>query len=233
MTASAAEPDRPADGRFTVQRSEDIFRGSIFSVRVDTVTMPGGGAVSREVVDHLRAVAVVALDDAGQVILIEQYRHPLRSRVWEIPAGLMDIADEPPLLCAQRELAEEVGLAADTWSLLVDLATSPGFTTEAIRVYLATGLRAVDAPERRDEEADMRTVRVPLDHAVMAVMDGRIVNASAVTGLLAADRSLRNGDTADEPRIVLRSADDPWTDSPALVNRTGGIGRAPRLGTGE
>lgn len=220
--------DRDADGRFAVLASERRFTGRIASVRVDTVTMPGGGTAEREVVEHLRAVAIVALDDAGRVVLIEQYRHPLRRRLWEIPAGLMDVHGEEPLAAAQRELHEEAGLAADSWSVLVDVASSPGFCTEAVRVYLATGLTDAPAPEAADEEADLRRLELPLADAVTAVLRGDIVNATAVAGLLAASRVVAGGDDAVR---ALRPGDDPWTDSPALVAGAGAIGDAPALGS--
>src|SRR5699024_8858564 len=104
--------DRTADGRFTTVSSVDHFSGRLVSVRSDTVTMPGGGTAVREVVDHDRAVAVVALDDTGRIVMLEQYRYPLRRRLWELPAGLMDTAGENPWDTVRRELAEETGLAA-------------------------------------------------------------------------------------------------------------------------
>lgn len=230
--AQAGSPSRDADGRFAVLGSAEHFRGKIFSVRVDDVLMPGGNVARRDVVDHLPAVAVVAVDDDGDVVLIEQFRHPLRRRLWEIPAGLMDVAGEPPLACAQRELVEEVGLAADRWSVLVDLASSPGFSTEGVRVFLATGLRPVPAPPATDEEADLRVVRVPLAVAVDAALRGDVVSASAVAGLLAAAHVMAGGIATD----ALRAAETTWADSPAAVNEAalqnaGAIGSAPELGT--
>ena len=215
---------RDGDGRFTVLASERPYAGKIVTVRIDQVAMPGGGSANREVVEHMRAVGVVAVDDDGTVVLIEQYRHPFRRRLWELPAGLMDIDGEPPVTCARRELAEEAGLAADRWSVLVDLATSPGFCTESIRVYLARGLRPVPAPPPQDEEADLRVVRVPLDEAVDAALAGRIVNATAVAGLLAASRALTGGTGPD-----LRRAEDDWTTGPALVNADAGVVDAPDI----
>lgn len=224
MTTSLGDACPESSGQFAVLGSDAQFAGRIFTVRVDTVAMPGGGSAKREVVDHLRAVAVVAIDDDGQVVLIEQFRHPLRRRLWEIPAGLLDIDGEMPLAAAQRELVEEVGLAAEKWLVLVDLAPSPGFSTEGIRVYLAAGLREVPAPEALDEEADLRQIRLPLADAVAAVLDGRIVNATAAAGLLAASQVLADGSVAE-----LRPGDDPWTDSEALFNPEQPIGRAPAL----
>jgi len=226
MTTFAAGPHRDADGRFAVLGSVRHFDGAIVSVRVDTVAMPGGGTAQREVVEHMRAVAVVALDADGRVVLIEQYRHPLRRRLWEIPAGLMDIGEEAPLAAARRELVEEVGLTAENWSVLIDVASSPGFCTEAVRVFLATGLTDAPAPDAVDEEADLRQIRLPLTDAVAAVMRGDIVNGTAVAGLLAASRVLGGG---RDVAAVLRPGDDPWTDSPALVAGPGPVGGAPAL----
>lgn len=220
----ATEPSsgRDADGRFTTVRSETLFEGAIFTVRADEITMPGGRVARREIVDNMRAVAIAALDNAGHLVLLEQYRHPLRRRLWELPAGLMDIAGEGPLTAAQRELVEEAGLAADRWDILVDLASSPGFCTETIRIFLARGLQEVPAPPRVDEEADMRIKRVPLATAVAAVLDGRIANAIAVTGILAAARVAEAG-------TQLRAAADSWDDGPATVNTAPTIGNAPSL----
>lgn len=226
MTAIQSGVDRDGDGRFVVLDSREEFRGSIFSVRVDTVTMPGGGSARRDVVEHLCAVAVVALDEGSNVVLIEQYRHPLRRRLWEIPAGLMDVDGETALGAARRELAEEVGLAADRWTVLVDLASSPGFCTEAVRVFLATGLRPAVAEARAEEEADMRQIRLPLPDAVAAVLRGDIVNGVAVAGLLAAQRVLSDGGVSGTAGLDAAGA---WIDSPALVNRNGAIGAAPAL----
>ena len=149
-------------------------------------THDDGATARREVVEHLPAVAVVALDDNGDVVLIRQYRHPVGERLWELPAGLVDHDGEDPLEAAKRELVEEVGLEATDWSVLVDLAVSPGFTDEAVRVYLATGLTEVTRVEMGEEEADIVTRRIPLQEAVRMTLGGEIVNAAAVAGVLAA-----------------------------------------------
>lgn len=147
--------------------------------------MPGGGAAKREVVEHHGAVVILAVDEQDQVIMIKQYRHPLGMRIWELPAGLLDIAGEDPVIAAQRELAEEVGLAARFWSVLVDMATSPGFTDETIRVYLAEGLSEVEQPTPEDEEADIEMHRIPLAEAIEMTLSGEIINGSTVSGILA------------------------------------------------
>lgn len=192
---------------FTVVSTRDIYVGRILALRMDEVAMPGGGTAKREVVEHLGAVAVVALDDDGNVVLIHQYRHPFGTRIWELPAGLIDHAGEDPVEAAKRELVEEVGLAAEEWSVLVDTAASPGFTDEVVRVYLATGLSIVDRQMLGDEEADLVSQRVPLAEAVRMVLAGEIINSAAVGGVLAA-HAVRSG--VGEPR----AKDAEWQHRP-------------------
>ncbi len=190
---------------FEVLASEEVYRGRIFTLRKDTVAMPGGGSSVREVVAHPGAVGVLALDDDGCVVMLRQYRHPVREHLWELPAGLRDAAGEPPLETAKRELAEEVGLAADRWQLLTTSLSTPGFCDEVVGLYLAEGLHPVDRPEGfvvEHEEADMTVERVPLDTALQMVFDGTVRNALAVIGILAgvahrgASPQLRPVDTA-------------------------------------
>ncbi len=191
------------DHEYRVLASEEIYEGHVISLRRDTVAMPGGGDSVREVVHHPGAVAVVALDDEDRVVLLRQYRHPIGTHLWELPAGLRDADGEPPLETAKRELAEEALLAAATWSLLTTTYSTPGFCDEAVLVYLAEGLTDADRPEGflvEHEEADMTLERVPLADAVQRIFDGDIRNALAVIGLLAAAQ-LR----ATKPR--LRSVD--------------------------
>ncbi|MEO3780065.1 NUDIX hydrolase [Micromonospora sp. B11E3] len=178
--------------RYEVAGRRERYAGKIFSVVTDEVTMPGGGTSARDYVRHVGAVAVVALDDAGQVVLVRQYRHPVGRRLWELPAGLMDVSGEDLAAAAARELAEEADLTAGSIDVLVDLHSSPGFSDEVVRVFLARDLADVPVDqrhERSEEEADLQVVRVDLDEAVRMVLDGEITNASAVAGLLAAARA--------------------------------------------
>lgn len=170
--------------------------------------MPGGNVAKREVLEHYGAVAIVALNDAGEVALVYQYRHTYRRRIWELPAGLLDAPGEPPHRTAVRELEEEVGLRADTWQVLMDVNTAPGYSDESVRVYLATGLTDIGRPEAHDEEADMTMQWFPLAKAVELVMNGEIVNSIAIAGILAA-HAVRSGNA--EPRPL----DTPWIDKPA------------------
>jgi 8-oxo-dGTP pyrophosphatase MutT (NUDIX family) len=181
------EPAR--EGEYGVRGTERVYEGRVITLVKDTVAMPGGDESVREVVRHPGAVAVVALDDEGSVVLLRQFRHPVGGYLWELPAGLRDADGEPPLETAKRELAEEVELAAERWSLLTTHFSSPGFCDEQVRVYLAEGLSDVSRPEGftvEHEELDMQVQRVPLADAVQRVFAGEIRNAAAVVGLLAA-----------------------------------------------
>ncbi|TDC87473.1 NUDIX hydrolase [Saccharopolyspora aridisoli] len=193
---------------FTTLASEDVYVGRILALRADEVGMPGGGHARREVVEHYGAVAIAAIDEHDRVVLVRQYRYPIGRRLWELPAGLLDVAGEPPVRTAQRELAEEAGLAAEDWSVLVDVASSPGFTDEVVRVFLATGLSEVTRPDAvGDEEADLVIERFPLAEAVRMALAGEIVNGPAVAGLLAA-QAARDGVAQTRP------ADAEWIDRP-------------------
>ena len=194
--------DAPHDHQ--VETTETAYQGRIISVRKDVVTMPGDTTSQRDVVVHPGAVGVVALDDSERVLLVTQYRHPVRRRLEELPAGLLDVPGEPALDAAKRELVEEEGLAADTLHVLVDTLTSPGMTDEAIRIFLARDVREVERDVQEHEEADMTTAWVPLEDVVGRVLAGELENAMAVVGVLAADRARRDG------LAGLRPADAPW-----------------------
>jgi 8-oxo-dGDP phosphatase len=200
-----------AEHDFETIGSETIYVGSIFALRVDDVRMPGGNIAKREVVENFGAVAVLAIDEENNIALVYQYRQPLGRRLWELPAGLLDLGGEAPQVAAARELAEEAGLAAKAWRVLVDLDTAPGFSDESVRIYRATVLSEADRPDAHDEEADLQVKWVPLVEAVRMVFDGEIVNSIAVAGILAA-YAMPNTD-------ALRSVDAPWTDRPTSFPR--------------
>ncbi|MGW0436742.1 NUDIX domain-containing protein [Micromonospora sp. NPDC003197] len=200
---------RPGEHTYQVRSRQERFAGAVFSVVSDEVTMPGGGVATRDYARHVGAVGVVALDDEGRVVLIRQYRHPVGRAIWELPAGLVDVAAEPLPAVALRELAEEVDLTAGRIDLLVDLHTSPGWSNEVIRIFLARDLAEVPAEQRhvrRDEEADLEVVRVDLDQAVTMALAGEITNSACVAGVLAAARA------RDEGFAALRVADAPLLD---------------------
>ena len=185
-----------------------LATGHIGSFVEDVVQTPDGGEMTREYLTHPGAVSVIALDDQDRVVLVRQYRHPVRQRLIEPPAGLLDVTGEDYLRAVQRELAEEVGLAARTWHVLIDLFSTPGILAESLRIFLARDLTEADAPDdfiRAGEEAHMDTVCASLDDLVDAVMGGRVHNPSLVAGVLAAWAARERGGFDS-----LRPADSPW-----------------------
>ncbi|UJP10683.1 NUDIX hydrolase [Microbacterium sp. KUDC0406] len=190
LTDDAFEPE--------VLQSDLVYEGRVWDVRSDQVRY-GDGEIVRQYVAHPGAVAVVALDDEGRVLLIQQYRHPIRHRDWELPAGLLDVAGEEPLAAARRELAEEADLVASDWRHLVSSWTTPGGNDEMIHLFLATGVsRAAQPHDREDEEADIRVAWVPLPDAVDAVLDGRMHNGILQIGVLATERMLRRQESSGQ-----------------------------------
>ncbi len=199
-----------------VLEQETVYKGLVWDVVRDTVDLGEGGIVKREYIQHTGAVAVLALDDDGRVLLIEQYRHPVGMTLWELPAGLLDVDGEDPLDAAKRELAEEADLRAERWHVLADWFNSPGGMTEALRLYLARGLSPVpeaELHEREHEELGMVTRWVPLEEAREAVLAGALHNPAAVVGILAACEGL-----AQDWR-TLRPGDAPWPEHPSFRDR--------------
>lgn len=192
--------DQPVARR--VLATEDLHDGMVFDLVRETVDLGDAGVVRREFLRHPGAVAVVVLDDQDRVLLLSQYRHPVRRVLWEVPAGLRDVAGEDLRSTAERELAEEADLVAASWWVLVDYFTSPGASDEALRVFLARGVREVPAEERHErtgEERDMVATWVPLDDAVADVLAGRLGNPSTVVGVLAAAAARSRGWTDLRP----------------------------------
>ena len=203
----AAFADSPATD-VTVHESALLAEGKVWDVRRDRFTLhgaPGAPELVRDYVDHTGAVAVLALDDNGRVLMFQQYRHAIGVRDWEIPAGLMDVAGESALAGAQRELAEEADLQAARWDLLLDVCLSPGGSSEAIRVFLARDLRPVEHDFVRDgEEAEIVPTWIPLDDAVQAVLERRVQNSLTTNAVLAAALA------CDRGWATLGDANEPW-----------------------
>ena len=196
----------------TVISSERVFEGRVWDLRRDEFEYRGS-RITREYVDHPGAVAILALDDAGRVLLIKQYRHPIAARDWELPAGLLDIDGEPPVAAAKRELAEEADLEATDWGLLVEFFTTPGGSNESIRVFLARGLSATAEPfDRFDEEAEMETRWVDLDVIVDAVLGRSVTNSILSIAALAAAAARAKG------WATLGDPDEAWPWHPKLGN---------------
>lgn len=168
-----------------VLQSDVAFAGVVWDIRRERFAY-GEGALTREFMEHPGAVAVLAVDADDRVLSIQQYRHPIQMRNWELPAGLLDVEGEPPLEAARRELAEEADLVAAEWQPLITMHTSPGGSDEVIHVFRATGLSA--APEvfaRDSEEADIVLRWVALDEAVDAALAGRVHNGIFMAAVLA------------------------------------------------
>ncbi|ANW20884.1 NUDIX domain-containing protein [Streptomyces clavuligerus] len=209
MDRPAIIEDTPEEWRVTATATP--FRGNKTSVRTDDVVMPDGSVVRRDYQVHPGSVAVLALDGDGRVVVLRQYRHPVRQKLWEIPAGLLDVPGENPLHAAQRELYEETHVKAEDWRVLIDVYTTPGGCDEAVRIFLARELSDAEG-ERFDvseEEADMELARVPLTDLVRGALAGELHNNCLVVGVLAAATAL-----AGEGFDALRPADAPWPARP-------------------
>ncbi|MEU2715134.1 NUDIX hydrolase [Streptomyces sp. NPDC007205] len=194
-----------------IRATETPFTGNKTSVRTDEVVMPDGSVARRDYQVHPGSVAVLALDEEDRVLLINQYRHPVRYRLWEIPAGLLDVPGENPLHAAQRELYEEAHVKAEDWRVLTDVYTTPGGCDEAVRIFLARDLSAAEGERfaAEHEETDMEHARVPVDELVRRVLAGDVHNNCLVVGVLSLVAA-RGGDGLD----ALRPADAPWPARP-------------------
>ncbi|MGW5372364.1 NUDIX domain-containing protein [Streptomyces sp. NPDC004009] len=194
-----------------IRATETPFTGNKTSVRTDEVVMPDGSVVRRDYQVHPGSVAVLALDEEDRVLVINQYRHPVRHKLWEIPAGLLDVPGENPLHAAQRELYEEAHVKAEDWRVLTDVYTTPGGCDEAVRIFLARDLSEAEGErfEAEHEETDMEHARVPVGDLVRRVLAGDVHNNCLVVGVLSLVAA-RGGDGLD----ALRPADAPWPARP-------------------
>lgn len=177
-----------AQAAWPVTSSERAFHSGYLDVDVDVIADPQGEEHHRVVVRPHGAVGALAIDADDRVLLVVQYRHPVGARLVELPAGTLDVADEDPQDAAARELAEEADVVAATWSPLLTLVASGGYSSELCRVYRAEGLTPVpeaERTERRAEEADMEQWWVPFDTVVDAVLDGRVRDATMAAAVLA------------------------------------------------
>jgi ADP-ribose pyrophosphatase len=198
--------DRPE--RWTVEARTVLGRGAISDFRDDAVRTPSGQVMRRQYTSHPGAVGVVAWNDDDQLAVVRQYRHPVGFVMVEPPAGLLDHAGEDPLEAARRELAEEAGLAAGRWRVLVDAMTTPGATQETLRMFLATDLSPAPAPvgfTPEGEEAEMDVCWAARADLVDAIYAGRLQSPTMVAGLLALEAARLGGRLES-----LRRPDAPW-----------------------
>ncbi|GGY00077.1 NUDIX domain-containing protein [Streptomyces anandii] len=194
-----------------IRATETPFTGNKTSVRTDDVVMPDGSVARRDYQVHPGSVAVLALDEEDRVLVIRQYRHPVRQRLWEIPAGLLDVPGENPLHAAQRELYEEAHVKAGDWRVLTDVYTTPGGCDEAVRIFLARDLSEAEGERfaAEHEETDLELARVPAGELVRGVLAGELHNNCLVVGVLAL-LAARQGEGLD----ALRPALAPWPARP-------------------
>ncbi|MDH6128476.1 NUDIX hydrolase [Kitasatospora sp. GP82] len=202
---------RDAAEDWPVRESSVPFQGRVTGVRTEEVLMPDGSYARRDYQTHPGSVSVLALDDQQRVLILRQYRHPVRQRLWELPAGLLDIPGENPLHAAQRELYEEAHCKAGEWRVLVDFYTSPGGTDEALRLFLATDLAEAEGEryEAHGEELEIETARVPVEELVGLILAGELHNPTLITGTLALHAAL-TGPGLDS----LRPGESPWPARP-------------------
>jgi ADP-ribose pyrophosphatase len=174
--------------RETLIGSRQVFSGKILRLTVDAVRLPDGREAAREVVHHNGAVGMVALDEAGNVLLVRQWRHAPGCALLEVPAGAIS-TDEEPTACARRELAEETGFAPGRLDRLTTMYTAPGYVGEAIHLYLARDLVPEDAAG--DDDENLQLVRMPLGEALAACREGTICDGKTIAALMLARELLQ------------------------------------------
>lgn len=214
MARREAIVDSPEAWPVTASRLS--FHGKVWDIVTEDVVMPDGVTAARDFQQHPGAVGVLALDEQRRVLLVRQYRHPVRHRLWELPAGLLDVPGENPLHAAQRELYEEAHAKAGDWRVLIDFYSSPGGSSEALRIFLAQDLAEADGDrfQAEHEELDLEVDRVDLDHLVRLVLAGELHNGALVSAVMAAKVALDSDVYAGAGLAGLRPADAPWPARP-------------------
>lgn len=189
--------------RENILTKEEVFHGKLINVEHWQVELPDGKTALREIVRHKGAVAIVPIDDQGNVTLVRQHRVAAGRFTWEIPAGKLETIDENPDSAAKRELEEETGLNAENWRFLTRIDTTPGFCTEKISLYLATGLSQHET--HPDEDEFLHLTKMPLREAAQLALEGKLRDSKTVIGLLMAQMLL--SDRAVDPASIQRAAD--------------------------
>jgi ADP-ribose pyrophosphatase len=161
--------------------SRKVFEGRALNLRVDSVKLPNGRKTTREIVEHENCVAIVALDDADNILLVKQFRKPVEKELLEIPAGGID-PGETPEDAVRREMREETGFLPQKVGKMGGFYSSPGFCTEYLYLYLATDL--VDSPLQAEDSENISLVRVPLAEILGLIASDAIVDAKSIAGLL-------------------------------------------------
>jgi ADP-ribose pyrophosphatase len=168
---------------FETVSTEKIYQGRAFSVRRDQVRLPGGKVTQLDIVEHVGAVTMIPIDDQGRILFVRQYRHAAGRSLLELPAGTIEV-DEPPVECARREIREETGMAAAQLQQVGEFFLAPGYSTEYMYIYLATGLRPDPLPGDQDEFLSLEPLDV--DQAYQHIYDGEIKDAKSIAALMLA-----------------------------------------------
>ena len=175
-------------------KSERRHVGRVFNLLVDEVEYPSGNRSTREVAEHPGGAVIVPLFDDGTVMLVRQYRYPVKQDLYELPAGKLD-PGELPEVCAARELQEETGYSAGSLRKLTAIFTTPGFCSEQLHLYLATGLTPSPKGQQLEEgEMDITLHRLPLDRVIAMIANGEIVDGKTICGIALTDRLRGRGE---------------------------------------
>jgi len=169
-----------------------VYAGKIVNFSVDEVSLPNKRKVIREYMEHPGAVAVLPVMSDSQVILVKQYRYPVRKALWEIPAGKLDkIKNEKLIDCVRRELVEETGYTAARVKKILSFYPTPAFATEVLHIFVASGLKYIGANPDEDEFLEVKIV--PLSRAIDWIKKGRISDAKSIIALLLYERMKKSG----------------------------------------
>jgi ADP-ribose pyrophosphatase len=174
-------------------KSEKRYSGKVFNLILDEVEYPSGNRGIREVAEHPGGSVILPLFDDGSVLLVRQFRYPVKKELYELPAGKLDPGESPDL-CAARELEEETGFIAASIKKLTAIYTTPGFCSEQLHIYVATGLKKSPRGQKLEEgEMDLKLKQLPFEQVVKMIEQGEIVDSKTICGILLVDRTLRTG----------------------------------------
>ncbi len=175
---------------FIVKKRDILHKGVVFDLIVDHIEYPSGNGSVREVAKHPGGAVVVPVFDNGDVLLIKQYRYPIDKVIYELPAGKLNNGEDPEQ-CARREMEEETGYKADRFEKLTAFYTTPGFCTEILHIYLATGLQELASGQRLEEgEASITIEKFPLKRTLELIESEEIVDGKTIVGLFLAARKI-------------------------------------------
>lgn len=174
-----------------ILKSEQRYTGKVFNLVVDEVEYPSGNKGIREVAQHPGGAVTIPLLEDGTIMLVRQFRYPLKQYLYELPAGKLNIGEDPKL-CAARELEEETGYSAGSLRKLTSIYTTPGFCNEQLHIFLATKLRQSSRGQRLEEgELDLTIEKIPFPQAIAMIERGEIVDSKTICGILLAEKMIQ------------------------------------------